>query len=109
VVPAERLSEWKNGQPVTVAGIVLLRQRPATAKGITFLALEDETGIVNLLVRPAVWQRYRRAALSAVVLLAQGRLQRAEGVTHVVVGRLEDLSGWLSELKDLEVKSRDFC
>ncbi len=109
VVPAGELGRCANGKPVSVAGIVLLRQRPATAKGITFLTLEDETGTANLIVRPAVWQRDRRAALGAVVLLARGRLQRAAGVIHVVAQRLEDLSAWLGELRALDPQSRDFC
>jgi len=109
VVPAAQLARSANGKQVTVAGIVLLRQRPATAKGITFLTLEDETGTVNLIVRPAVWQRYRRAALDAVVLLARGRLQRASGVIHVLAHRLEDLSARLRELGELDCRSRDFC
>jgi error-prone DNA polymerase len=91
---------------VRVAGLVLVRQRPATAKGITFVTLEDETGTVNLIVRLGVWKRYRAAALGAVVLLADGRLQQDRGSLHVVATRLEDLSSWL---KAMESQSRDFC
>ncbi|HID23851.1 MAG TPA: error-prone DNA polymerase, partial [Planctomycetaceae bacterium] len=76
VVPAERLDQLPPGTPLKVAGVVLLRQRPSTASGITFVTLEDETGLVNLIVRPDVWQRYRRAAHTATALLAWGRLQR---------------------------------
>jgi error-prone DNA polymerase len=90
---------------VRVAGLVLVRQRPSTAKGITFVTLEDETGTVNLIVRLGVWKRYRTAALEAVVLLAEGRLQRERGSIHVVVTRLEDLSSWLG---GLAAQSRDF-
>ncbi|MGD0897912.1 MAG: error-prone DNA polymerase [Thermoguttaceae bacterium] len=92
--------------PVQVAGLVLVRQRPSTAKGITFITLEDETGTVNLIVRLGVWRRYRAAALGAVVLLAEGRLQRRHGTIHLVVTRLEDLSTWLGGLAS---QSRDFC
>ena len=106
IVPAEKLKDWPDGKPVAVAGIVLVRQRPATAKGITFMTLEDETGIANLLVRPRVWQRFRAAALRATVLLAWGRLQRQGEVVHVVVAGLEDLSDRLAELPP---GSRDFC
>jgi error-prone DNA polymerase len=91
---------------VRVAGLVLVRQRPATAKGITFVTLEDETGTVNLIVRLGVWKRYRAAALGAVVLLAQGYLQRQQGSQHVVATRLEDLSSWLGGIAS---QSRDFC
>ena len=106
VVPAVELATWPNGKPVRVAGIVLVRQRPGTAKGITFVTLEDETGTANLLIRPDVWRRYRRAALGATILLAAGRLQREGLVIHVLVTRLENLSGRMEELTS---QSRDFC
>ena len=106
VVPARQLATLPNGGPVRVAGIVLVRQRPGTAKGITFVTLEDETGVANLVIRPDVWQRFRQAALGATVLMAQGRLERHGQVIHVLVGRLEDLSPRLAELGS---QSRDFC
>jgi len=106
VVPAERLLEIPDGHPVRVAGMVLVRQRPATAHGITFMTIEDETGIVNLVVRPDVWQRWRSAALNATLLFAVGRLQKQNGVIHVVAIRLEDLS---AKLAGLQARSRDFC
>jgi len=105
VVPAERLDQLPPGTPLKVAGLVLLRQRPSTASGITFVTLEDETGIVNLIVRSDVWQRYRRAAHTATALLAWGRLQRESGVIHVLVWKLEDLEPLLG---DVPVRSRDF-
>lgn len=106
VVPAVELSTRPKGKLVRVAGIVLVRQRPGTAKGITFVTLEDETGTANLLIRPDVWRRYRRAALGATILLAAGRLQREGLVIHVLVTRLENLSGRMEELTS---QSRDFC
>jgi len=106
VVQAARLKTAPNGKPVSVAGIVLVRQRPATAKGITFVTLEDETGQANLIIRSAVWKRNRRAALGATVLLAHGRLQRQDRVIHVLCTKLENLSG---RLADLASRSRDFC
>lgn len=105
-VTAKELERLPPGSPVRVAGIVLVRQRPSTAKGITFVSLEDETGIINLIVKPDVWRRWRNAAITAVVLFAVGRLQKQEGVIHVVVMRLEDLS---SQLGNLDAPSRDFC
>ena len=63
VVPAEKLKTWPDGKPVRVAGIVLVRQRPGTAKGITFVTLEDETGTINLIVWQDVWQKYRRVVV----------------------------------------------
>ena len=106
VATARSLQTLPDGKPVCVAGIVLVRQRPGTAKGITFVTLEDETGTANLIVRPAVWRRYRQAALTATVLLAHGRLQRQGQVIHVLTTGLEDLSPWLGQL---DKQSRDFC
>ena len=106
VVPAESLKTWPDGKPVRVAGIVLVRQRPGTAKGITFVTLEDETCTANLIVRPSIWRRCREAALAATVLLAHGRLQRQGQVVHVLTTKLEDLSPWLRQLGS---QSRDFC
>lgn len=105
IVPAQSLETLPDGSSISVAGIVLVRQRPGTAKGITFVTLEDETGTANLIIRLAVWKRYRPAALSATVLLAHGRLQRQGQVIHVLATRLEDLSPWL---KQLDSQSRDF-
>ena len=105
VAPAARLRSLPNGGPVRVAGIVLVRQRPGTAKGITFITLEDETGVANLIVRPDVWKRWRSAALGATLLLAHGRLQRHGEVIHVLVAKLENLSHRMTELAR---QSRDF-
>ncbi len=102
---AEKLETIDHGQWVKVAGVVLLRQRPSTAKGITFVTLEDETGIVNLIVRQKIWERDRKAARNAVVMLAHGRLQRAHDIVHVLVSRIEDVS---DRLGTVEVRSRDF-
>ncbi len=106
VARAEQLKTWPNGHPIRVAGIVLVRQRPGTAKGITFVTLEDETGTANLIIRPDIWQRWRQAAMGAKVLLAHGRLQRHGQVIHVLCTRLENVS---ELLKDLTAKARNFC
>ena len=105
ITPAFRLASTGNGRFLRVAGLVLMRQRPSTARGITFVTLEDETGIVNLIVRPDVWEQHHQAARSATVLLAHGILQRHDANIHVLVNRLEDLS---HELTQIETKSRDF-
>ena len=102
---ASDLVALENGSPVCVAGLVLLRQRPATAKGITFVTLEDETGTVNLVIQQRTWDRYYRVCRRSPAWIASGQLQSAESVIHVVVHRLEELSGRLSEL---QTKSRDF-
>jgi error-prone DNA polymerase len=90
---------------VTVAGLVLMRQRPGTAKGITFVTLEDETGIANLIVHARTWQRYELAARRATALVASGRLERKDRVVHIIVRRLENLSSRLDQLRH---HSRDF-
>jgi error-prone DNA polymerase len=88
-----------------VAGLVLLRQRPSTAKGITFVTLEDETGTANLVVHLATWERFYQVARRASAMIAHGRLERKYGVIHVVVERLEDLGERLDQLNN---PSRDF-
>jgi error-prone DNA polymerase len=105
VVAASRLEGLAAGCRLKVGGVVLLRQRPSTARGITFVTLEDETGMVNLIVRQDVWERCRRVARGAVVMLAEGHLQREAGVVHILVTNLEDLS---APLTDLCASSRDF-
>ena len=105
ITPAQRLPDLPRERRLKVAGIVLLRQRPGTANGITFVTLEDETGTVNLIVRQTVWERYRRIARRAVALIAHGRLQKESDVIHVLVTRLEDLS---ERLADLNTDPRDF-
>jgi error-prone DNA polymerase len=105
VLPAEKLLALADGKPVTVAGLVLLRQRPGTAKGITFVTLEDETGTVNLVVHQKTWDRFHRVTRHSPVWLARGRLERQGLVIHVVVQHLDDLSRRLGELR---LRSRDF-
>jgi error-prone DNA polymerase len=87
-----------------VAGLVTARQRPPTAKGVVFMTLEDETGVVNLVVRPNVWERYRHTR-SAVAVLATGRVESADGVINVSPARLDDLSTLLG---GIDSRSRDF-
>lgn len=76
---------------VLVGGVVTHRQRPATARGVTFLNLEDETGLVNVVCSPGLWRRHRRVARTAPALLVRGRLERVDGVLNVVADRLEPL------------------
>ena len=100
-----------DGCRLAVAGVVLIRQRPSTAKGIVFVTLEDETGIVNLVIKPKIYARYRRIARHAVALIAAGRIERRHDVIHLVVGRLEKIARQDSDgysIGDLESRSRDF-
>jgi error-prone DNA polymerase len=76
---------------VRVAGLVIARQRPATAKGVTFMLLEDEHGTINLIVSPPVHDRFRLAVRTEPLVLASGRLERREGTVNVVVDRIERL------------------
>ncbi|QDT36404.1 error-prone DNA polymerase [Stratiformator vulcanicus] len=106
VTTAELLQERHDGQSIKVAGLILLRQRPGTAKGVTFMTIEDETGHANLIVWPDVWEKFHRIARTATAVIAHGKLQRDKTgyVIHVVVDRLEDLS----ETVAAAVRSRDF-
>jgi error-prone DNA polymerase len=88
-----------SGRWVNVAGLVLNRQRPGTASGVMFATLEDETGIANLIVWPKIFERQRRLFMTSRFLLAQGRLQKANGVTHVIVERGIDLTPQLATLR----------
>jgi error-prone DNA polymerase len=105
VVPAAKLRALQNRRRVCVAGLVLLRQRPSTAKGITFVTLEDETGTTNLLVHQATWERYYQVARRSSAWLAHGRIETKDSVIHVIVERLDDLSSVLGHIR---VASRDF-
>jgi error-prone DNA polymerase len=105
VVAAADLAHLPADRRYKVAGLVLLRQRPGTAKGITFVTIEDETGPTNLIIRQDVWERYRRVASRASAFIVHGHLQRAEGVIHLLVDRLEDLT---KSMGKIESRSRDF-
>jgi error-prone DNA polymerase len=94
-----------------VGGLVLCRQRPATASGIVFMTLEDETGTANLIVRPRTWERCRRIGRHAGAILAEGRVEHRDGVTHLLVRRMVDLGPELARLAEGDApaqRSRDF-
>ena len=98
-VTAEAYRSVKDGRRVRVGGVVLVRQRPGSAKGVVFLTIEDETGVANLVVWPDVFERLRPVAMGARMVLAVGKIQRSdEGVTHLVV---EDLTDWTPMLGHL--------
>src|SRR5262249_22710665 len=105
VVTTAELQDLKGNRTYRVAGLVLVRQRPCTAKGGTFMTIEDETGSGNLIVWPDVWERYRKIGRVARAVLASGKLQKQDGVTHLIVSRLQDLT---DQLPDLGRVSRDF-
>ncbi len=98
---AEHRSEvLRQDQRVTVAGLVLVRQRPGTSKGVVFMTLEDETDIANIIVWPKVFERNRRVVMTSHFLAVRGRLQRAGLVIHVIAERFIDLSAELRRLRD---------
>jgi error-prone DNA polymerase len=90
-VPAAGLADVDHGRRALVGGLVTHRQRPPTAGGVVFMNLEDETGMVNVVCPPGVWQRQRRIALDSAALLIDGRLERVEGATNLVAERLRPL------------------
>lgn len=87
-----------DGRRVRVGGVVLVRQRPGTAQGVCFITLEDETGVANLVLWESVFERFRPTAMGARMVLATGKVQSAEGVTHLVVETLDDWTPMLGHL-----------
>jgi len=102
LVAAADLATLPVGRRLRVAGLVLIRQRPGSANGVVFITLEDETGIANLIVWPAILERFRRAALGATLLYCRGRLQREGSVIHLVA---EDLRDWTARLNTLRERT----
>lgn len=97
-LPAARLREPPHGARVAVAGLVLVRQRPGTAKGVIFVTLEDETGTCNVVIWAKAFERFRRAVMTGRMLRVTGRLERQAGVEHVLADTIEDISPLLDEL-----------
>ncbi|WP_431862412.1 error-prone DNA polymerase [Azospirillum sp.] len=98
IAPAARLKDARPGARLTVAGLVLVRQRPGSAQGVIFVTLEDETGVANLVVMPDTFERFRKEVMTSRLLAATGRVEREESVVHVKVERLTDLTHHLAEL-----------
>ena len=102
-VPAEALAKTLEGRRTATAGIVLVRQRPGTAKGVVFMTIEDETGVANIVVWPKLFEQFRPIVMGARLILVRGRIQRAEdapagGVIHLVAETLEDRTTDLDRL-----------
>ncbi|HMF03855.1 MAG TPA: error-prone DNA polymerase, partial [Acidimicrobiia bacterium] len=104
VVTVEALRELPHRSVVEVAGIVTHRQQPDTAKGVVFVNLEDETGLLNVICTAQVWRRYRKIARMSPALIVRGMLERYQGVINVVAARIEELPLSAGDL----VRSRDF-
>jgi error-prone DNA polymerase len=96
----EEILRTGSGARVGVCGLVLIRQRPGSAKGVIFATLEDETGVANVIIWPKVFERFRRVVLGARLLGVSGRLQREGEVIHIVAETLKDLTPALSTLSD---------
>jgi error-prone DNA polymerase len=101
-LPTSALADVVPGSRILIGGAVTHRQRPATAGGVTFLNIEDETGMVNVVCTTGLWARYRRVAQTSPALLVRGTVESAEGVVSILADRLQHL--------DLRIpsRSRDF-
>lgn len=106
------LAKCRDGTRLTVAGIVLVRQRPGSARGVLFVTIEDETAHANLIVWPSVFDRQRRVLLSATMLSCRGKLQKEGEVIHLIADEIIDLSGLLRSVGDesrgMRIPTRDF-
>jgi error-prone DNA polymerase len=112
LVDTRALERGRQGMRVKLAGLVLVRQRPGSAKGVVFFTLEDEFGTANLVLYPSVTEGHRAAVLSARLLLVDGRLERLDAaevpILHVIAKRLEDRSDLLDGLHRLGGATGDF-
>lgn len=98
VIQTGNLDKMKNGDTIRVAGLITVRQRPGTAKGVLFVTIEDETGFANLVVWDKVFQKYRRDIVQARLLMVEGKLQIEKEVIHVIAHRCYNLSGLLRNM-----------
>jgi error-prone DNA polymerase len=95
-----RLKTMRNGALVTVAGVVLVRQRPGSAKGVVFLTLEDEFAVCNAVIWPQVLETHRAVVMGARLMLIRGRVQKTGDILHVVATSIEDKTPWLALLME---------
>jgi error-prone DNA polymerase len=100
LITAGELKDLRDGRRVKLAGLVLIRQRPGSAKGVCFITLEDETGIANLVVWPDVFEKQRKVVMGARLMVVHGVIQRDEDIIHVVARKLEDGTHMLRHLSD---------
>ncbi len=103
VRPCADLDYWREGRGIAVAGLILVRQKPGSAKGVMFITLEDEGGIANIVVWPDLFERCRRIILTASTLLVRGRVQREGQVVHVVAHQIVDRSALLAAVASRDV------
>ena len=98
--PCADLKTARNGSRIGIAGLVLVRQRPGSAKGVIFATLEDETGVANVIIWPKLFKRYRKAVIGAKLMAVTGRVQREGDVIHLVAEQVADRSSALSVLRE---------
>ena len=99
------LAQMRNGQVISIAGLVLVRQRPGSAKGVCFITLEDETGNMNIVIWKNLQERCRKTLMQSKIMLVKGVMECKDSVIHVIAGDLIDCS---DSLKHFKSKSRDF-
>jgi len=104
IVPCAEAMAARDGRWLEAAGLVLVRQRPGSAKGVLFITLEDETGIANLVVWPQVFEQHRRIILSTSMMAVRGRIQREGEVVHLMVQQVTDLSAELASVGEREAE-----
>jgi len=100
ILSTSELDNFKDGQNVKVAGLVLVRQRPGTAGGICFMTIEDETGFANMVIFESLFEKYRKEILQSRVIMVEGKLQREGEVTHVIARSCHDLTKLLRHLTE---------
>jgi error-prone DNA polymerase len=106
VLAAIDLEKTEAGRVVDIAGIVVIRQRPMTAKGFIFITLEDETGFANIVVKPAFTTRFRKQIMFSSLLLVRGIVEKNEGVINVIGHRFTPLE--LTDDQNIHIRSRDW-
>ena len=99
---ADAARQQRNGSRISIAGLVLVRQMPGSAKGVMFITLEDESANANLIVWPNVFEQNRRVILGASMLGCRGKVQHASGVTHLIVEQVSDLSVELRRVSGID-------
>lgn len=98
VIPISQLVSTSDGELVKIAGLVTVRQRPGTAKGVTFMTVKDETGFANLVIFQNLFDQYRKAILASKLVMVEGKVQKQGEVIHVVVSACYNFTPWLRML-----------
>ena len=97
-LPQNKLNLPPNGSVVTVAGLVLVRQKPGTASGVVFLTLEDEFGVFNIIIWPNIFKKYRSQIIGGRMLRITGKIQKENNIIHIIANTIEDISSMLDDL-----------